>query len=164
MKLHSESLQQKIEDKDKDIHKLKSDVAKLKEEFSVEKQLLNQIIDGKDQELKKQRQVIEMRSNKALEIDQSAVIPNTAKSYFNQQIGNRRSSGRSKAGNSNITESVEMIKKTFGNPNNVFNATAATSNQFNSTESCNSKHKRSKTQNCGGNHIKISFHIRAYIK
>lgn len=52
MKLHSESLQQKIEDKDKDITKLKSDIAKLKEEFSVEKQLLNQIIEGKDLELK----------------------------------------------------------------------------------------------------------------
>lgn len=52
MKLHSESLQQKIEDKDKDITKLKSDIVKLKEEFSVEKQLLNQIIEGKDLELK----------------------------------------------------------------------------------------------------------------
>ena len=93
----------------------------------------------------KQKQVVEMKSKEALEIDQSMMIPNTAKSYFNQQIGNRRSSGRSKAGN-NITESVEIIKKTFVNANNLFNATAATSNQFNSSDSCNSKHKRSKTQ------------------
>ena len=97
-----------------------------------------------------------MKSKEALEIDQSMMIPNTAKSYFNQQIGNRRSSGRSKAGNSNINESVELIKKTFVNANNLFNTTAATSNQFNSTDSGNSKHKRSKTQKWGGKYIPIN--------
>lgn len=45
MKLHSESLQQKIEDKDKEIDKIKIDMTKLRSDFDREKKLLNQIID-----------------------------------------------------------------------------------------------------------------------
>lgn len=45
MKLHSESLQQKIEDKDKEINKIKAEFEKIKDEYSREKKLLNQVID-----------------------------------------------------------------------------------------------------------------------
>lgn len=82
MKLHSESLQQKIEDKEKEIDQIKTDMQKLRDDFTREKKLLHQIIDKKDKELQNQKELLDMKSKELLEFEQSTVEPNTAKSYI----------------------------------------------------------------------------------
>lgn len=92
-----------------------------------------------------------MKSRELLEVDQSVVAPNTAKSYFNHYISNRRSSKRIKHGTANMMESADLIR-TVGKANKM-HETSVTTNHFNSTDASNSKHKRSKTQKLGGTQV-----------
>ena len=92
MKLHSESLQQKIEDKEKEIDAFKADMDKIKFDFQRDKKLLNQIIERKDREIKSQKELIEAKSKEIIEFEQSTVEPNTAQSY----IYRRNSSNKGK--------------------------------------------------------------------
>jgi hypothetical protein len=92
MKLHSESLQQKIEDKEKEIDKINKFIIQLKDDFSREKKVLNQIIESKDTELQEKKKLIEMQSKEMIPLDYDMPTPNTAKSYMDK----RKSSNKSK--------------------------------------------------------------------
>lgn len=92
MKLHSESLQQKIEDKEKEIDKINKSIVQLKDDFSREKKILNQIIENKDSEIQEKKKLLEMQSKEIIPLDYEMPTPNTAKSYMDK----RKSSNKSK--------------------------------------------------------------------
>jgi hypothetical protein len=98
MKLHSESLQQKIEDKEKEIDKINKGITTLKNDFISEKKLLNQIIEKQDKELQDKKKLIEMQSKEIIHLDHNTHAPNTAKSY----IDIRQNSNKSKLEQSNM--------------------------------------------------------------
>jgi hypothetical protein len=98
MKLHSESLQQKIEDKEKEIDKINKGITTLKNDFISEKKLLNKIIEKQDKELCDKKKLIEMQSKEIIHLDHDVHAPNTAKSY----IDIRKNSNKSKLDQSNI--------------------------------------------------------------
>lgn len=121
---------------------------------------------NKDKELRDQKKLLELQSKEILDIEHSMPVPNTAKSYLDM----RKSSNKTKQENSQykeyicessknttkrrnqrtvsqIAESAEIIKTKLMKVQNAFNTTAASSHHFKSTETSNSKHKRSKTHN-----------------
>jgi hypothetical protein len=98
MKLHSESLQQKIEDKEKEIDKINKGITNLKDDFISEKKLLNQIIEKQDKELQDKKKLIEMQSKEIIHLDHDIYAPNTAKSY----IEIRKNSNKSRLEQSNM--------------------------------------------------------------
>ena len=92
MKLHSESLQQKIEDKDKEITKIQQQLVELKDEHQREKKMMRDIISEKEKQLKDQKQMYDIQSKELFEMDHNMQAPNTAKSY----IDRRKSSNKTK--------------------------------------------------------------------
>jgi hypothetical protein len=98
MKLHSESLQQKIEDKEKEIDKINKGITNLKDDFISEKKLLNQIIEKQNKELLDKKKLIEMQSKEIIYLDHDINAPNTAKSY----IDIRKNSNKSRLEQSNV--------------------------------------------------------------
>jgi hypothetical protein len=115
MKLHSESLQQKIEDKEKELDAFHRDMDKMRSDFSREKKYLNQIIEKKDMELKNQKELLDIKSKEIIGFEQSTVEPNTAKSY----IYRRNSSNKVKNIDSklnNYTRISERSQITKSNP------------------------------------------------
>lgn len=98
MKLHSESLQQKIEDNEKEIDKINKGILTLKDDFISEKKLLNQIIEKQNKELQDKKKLIERQSKEIIHLDHDVHAPNTAKSY----IDIRKNSNKSKLDQSNF--------------------------------------------------------------
>lgn len=121
---------------------------------------------NKDKELRDQKKLLELQSKEILDIEHSMPVPNTAKSYLDKRKSSNKtkqeisqykeyvcesSKNTTKRRNqrtvSQIAESAEIIKTKLMKVQNAFNTTAASSHHFKSTDTSNSKHKRSKTQN-----------------
>ena len=85
MKLHSDALQQKIEDKEKEFAKIETKILQLNEEHQREKKLLNQIIENKDQEIKKAKKAINFQSKEIMDLENQMPLPSTAKSYMEKR-------------------------------------------------------------------------------
>ena len=71
----------KIEDKEKEATNMVADHEKIKADYEREMKLLKKIIENRDQELSNHKKVMEMQSKELLEVEKSAPMPNTAKSY-----------------------------------------------------------------------------------
>ena len=92
MKLHSDSLQQKLEDKDKEIKKINDLLTILKTDHKRENKLLNEIINQKEIEIQNQKKMYKIQSKELLDLERNMPVPNTAKSH----IERRKNSNKSK--------------------------------------------------------------------
>jgi len=91
MKIHSDNLQQKLEDTEKETLKVENKIQRLKEDHERENKMLNLLLDKKEKEIKYQKRVIDKQSKEIMDLETQLPLPNTSKSFMDKRNSSNKS-------------------------------------------------------------------------